>query len=238
MRRAIALLAGTLGAGVLVLALVGSSSGQGSSPPGDHYLCYGARDTNVPKLNPPAVSATDQFFVEPVMVDPKPSNRFCRPAFKNGGPVEDVNTQLVGYPLRASQILRQVVVSNQFGQFFLTVTRRVSLLVPTSNTGGPPDPQAPGHEHYVCYQAVQRPTVGDGFGEQVLTVLDLVLCNPASKNGSEIKDPDRHLLCFPVTGRHETERFTAVNQFGHEELDVGRESQFCLPSSKEVMSGA
>jgi hypothetical protein len=61
------------------------------------------------------------------------------------------------------------------------------------------------------------------------------LCSPASKNGSPILNPARHLVCYELGG---VDPFTARraslrDQFGVQTFTVVRPTKLCVPSRKQ-----
>jgi hypothetical protein len=116
------------------------------------------------------------------------------------------------------------------------VTGPRSLLVASSKSltpaPPPPNPSAAGFEHYKCYTFNKAPRVQDQFQTVTISVIAWTLCNPASKNGSAIKNPQRHLLCYAVTGPAPNLAGPVFvnNDFGQEQLRLGAMRQFCVPS--------
>jgi hypothetical protein len=100
-------------------------------------------------------------------------------------------------------------------------------------------------DHYLCYSI--KPT--SGFRRKTVLVLDQyrparktyalrpeLLCNPASKNESKVRNRRGHLLCYTtrVAGTFKTRRVSVTNQFGTVRLDVIRPNSLCLPSGKSI----
>jgi hypothetical protein len=205
----------------------------GAAAEADHYVCYTATDLTA--NDPGPVLVRDQF--ESGQFDPGKADRLCSPAQKNDEPVHDSATYLKRYPIAGVPFRpKSVLVTNQFGQFVIEVTGPRFLLVPTSRDDpDPPDPGAPGFEHYKCYVFNKQPTVTDQFQTRTIAVVAWGLCNPAQKNDEAIRDPNRHLLCYQISGPAPVpNEVDAVNQFGTERLRLGIKRQFCLPSVKEV----
>lgn len=229
---------------VAVLVLVfGSASGQPGAVPGDHYLCYEAVDETVPPQNPPPVTLLDQF--EQGLFDPGVADRLCTPASKlfEGAffPVTDPVTHLKRYPItRQTPFQRRTVhVQNQFGHYVLRVISADWLLVPTTKGRDqeppPPNPAAPGFEHYKCYKARQEPRVDDQFGSRRVAIWTAFLCTPVQKNEEPIRNPDRHLLCYKVPQTPFVANVLANNQFGLERLRLVKHREFCVPSKKTLV---
>jgi hypothetical protein len=80
-------------------------------------------------------------------------------------------------------------------------------------------------------------TVADQFStRQLLLRKPVSLCTPVSKDGSDIKDPARHLLCYSV--RPATTPRSPVfvtNQFGSQTVSMSHEGAFCVPSTKTIV---
>jgi hypothetical protein len=238
--RKLALAVGGALAATLVVLLVSGGSAGGQIVPGDHYTCYLASDvtTGGPR-NPPPVQIQDQFQPN-ATYDPAPADRLCAPAKKNNEPVQDQQTHLKRYPITGPTFSsRTVTVTNQYGRFVIRVTGPRFLLVPSSKslTAPPaqPNPNAPGFEHYKCYTFNKAPRVQDQFQTATISVIAWSLCNPARKNGSTIKNPQRHLLCYAVSGPAQNipNPVYVNNQFGQERLRLSAMRQFCIPSIKQ-----
>ena len=152
----------------------------------------------------------------------------CNPADKNGEGIEDAETHLRSYQIRASHTdrrahghkkRRDIRVENQFhprfGELMVDTIKPDRLLVPSAKSlTGPadfPDPAAHAVDHYKCYQVVPshgasdfprdlRASVIDQFGQpKVFEVMKPGrLCVAADKNGEGIKNPAAHLMCYPV----------------------------------------
>jgi hypothetical protein len=205
----------------------------GTAAAADHYVCYVATDLTA--NDPAPVVLRDQF--ESGQFDPGKADRLCSPAQKNDEPVHDSATYLKRYPLTGAPFTpKNVLVTDQFGQYLIGVTGPRFLLVPTSRDDpDPPDPGAPGFEHYKCYVFNKQPTVQDQFQTRTVAVVAWSLCNPAQKDDEEVRDPNRHLLCYQISGPAPTpNEVDTMNQFGTERLRLGIQRQFCLPSTKEV----
>jgi hypothetical protein len=235
---ALALVAGLAAAAVVVLLSGGTAGGQ--VVPGDHYVCYLAADvTPGGPQNPPPMNIQDQFQPN-AAYNPAPADRLCAPAQKNTEPVQDPQTHLKRYPITGPAFTpKTVVVTNQFGQFVIRVTGPRFLLVPSrkSLTAAPPgpNPNAPGFEHYKCYTFNKAPRVTDQFQSVTILAIAWSLCNPASRNGSAIKNPQRHLLCYAVSGPAPNipNPVFVATQFGQEQLRLNPMRQFCVPSTMQ-----
>src|SRR5262249_61577697 len=140
-----------------------------------------------------------------------------------------------------------VDVTNQSGTVRLTIKKAARLLVPSAKslTAPPPplSPSLPGNQDYKCYRvnAVAftpvTVTAQDQFGTKQLTLKKIAsLCTPVSKNGSQVKDAARHLLCYSVrrATRPPSPGFTP-NPVGPPAVNSTREGAICVPSSKSVV---
>jgi hypothetical protein len=100
-------------------------------------------------------------------------------------------------------------------------------------------------DHYLCYSI--KPT--SGFRRKTVSVLDQfrparktyavrpdLLCNPASKNESKVRNLRGHLLCYAtrVAGTFPTRTVSVANQFGTVRLTLTRPNSLCLPSGKSI----
>lgn len=230
-------------------------------PPAElgHFFCYNAKPAkDAPKFAPRTVSLTDQFETKDFEV--KQSAKLCNPADKNGEGIDDPNTHLEGYKLRAVQRAsrpnkHKVKVTNQFGDFFVTTTRPDRLLVPTAksltNPVDLPNPATHNVDHFKCYRVektkgspkfpakIQAPVADQFHGFKTYQVKNPTrLCTPVDKNGEGIKDPDAHLMCYRAIrakgqGKQQPVKGLYVNnQFGPGRLDAMAESELCVPSIK------
>lgn len=232
--------------------------------PLDHYLCYKAKVTPGTGFQPPSpVNLVDQFGAGTAEVQ-KPES-LCTPVEKNGEARVDQDTHLVGYQLKPQKAQHVgLEIRNQFhpapnGTLFVDTVKADRLLVPAakSHVSPPPAPNPAGHEvdHYKCYTVkradgstftpVQDVDLVDQFIEAQLPVakrFDLKkptrLCAPVDKNGSGIKHPVNHLVCYqakPVAGQPRHARQPGLylaDQFGAVRLDTVQDEELCVPSSK------
>jgi hypothetical protein len=104
-------------------------------------------------------------------------------------------------------------------------------------------------DHFKCYDAKTTPGtpkfqplnvfLEDQFEDKDTRVLKPdTLCNPVDKNGGGIIDPTAHLKCYdikdvsgqtPFDGRD----VIVVDQFGTEELTLGKPRTLCVPATKD-----
>lgn len=103
-------------------------------------------------------------------------------------------------------------------------------------------------DHFKCYTVSQRTKfrkgavrLNDQFESARATVVRPVsLCNPVRKNGSPVKNPRQHLVCYairPGSRGFEKEAVGIHNQFGDETVDVLSRKTLCVPSRKRVLRG-
>ncbi len=197
----------------------------------------------------------------------KKVKRLGNPAEKTFGDdvslITDPDTHLVAYKIERVEgeprhpELTGVVVTNQFGEITLDTEEPELLLVPSLkdltqpiDNAAVPD-QFP-VDHFKCYEVEVTEGTPDFVPVQVSvldqfnqpTLLDVEepkwLCNPVSKNGAEIGNPDAHLLCYEVEraeGQPEFEEVAGIhtnNQFGPLELEAEEEKELCVPSEKDL----
>ena len=237
----------------LAIALAGAAGGATSSSRHraltfklEHFLCYSIKPSG--HFQPRVVKVLDQF---------KPARKttvvapqlLCNWARKNGSPVFDRRRHLLCYTTRSAQpfATRQVVVTNQFKNVRLAVVKPNALCLPTgkSLTPGTRPVRPKTLDHFQCYPVKPSTTtkprrvgVVDEFGKGAYVVARPVrLCNPASKNGSRIRDPRDHLLCYTVDPLQRSRSHTVVvaNQFGGSKLATITAKLLCLPSLKRVV---
>jgi hypothetical protein len=242
-----------LSAVALAIALAGTAGGATSTRqvPAlsfklEHFLCYSTKPTG--HFQPRVVKVLDQF---------RPARRttvlgpelFCNWASKNGSPVFDRRRHLLCYTTRSAQrfATRQVVVTNQFKSVRLAVVKPNVLCLPTGKSLKPGTPPARPRtlDHFQCYPVKpitttkpRRVGVVDEFGKGKYAVVRPVrLCNPASKNGSRIRDARDHLLCYTVDPLQPSRPRTVVvaNQFEGSKLVTVTAKLLCLPSLKRVV---
>ena len=229
-----------------------------SGPPDeilDHFLGYKVKEVP-PKFVERTVSLADQFVTGEYIVK-KPDMLFV-PANKNGEGINDPNTHLKRYEVKATGDtpkkveVEGVIVTNQFGQFVVEVEGPHHLLVPTTKAiaspgGTPPDLPDGSVDHFLCYKVRGADvdivvSVADQFATRKYEIgKAIMLCNPVEKsvedqNGNitetPIQNPNAHLMCFKAAP------FVAVrtnNQFGPEKLIVEfQDRELCVPSSKTL----
>jgi hypothetical protein len=216
----------------------------GVPPPAglDHFLYYPIED-GTPTFRERTVTVRDQFRTSRVLVE-EPL-RLLNPASKNGGTIIRPNAHLKCYEIEESRFGgRTVTVQNQFGTRTFQVRQPTRLCNPASKRVPPGTPPAvpSGLGHFRCYGIEAGPvnrtvTLRDQFGRQQVVVGEPeYLCNPASKNGSGIQNPTRHLVCYELEGvdPFRERRASLRDQFGVQTFTVDDPTKLCVPSSKRV----
>jgi hypothetical protein len=204
---------------LLVVLFFGVFSAQAQRPEPfriDHFLCYHVLPTQF--AGPKGISVIDQFNVQPPLpVQVNGRDSLCNPVSKNGEPIPNKETHLMGYLVRLpadyKPLNKTVIVSNQFGENQrVEVLRPVKLLLPTGKAllpkgkaiqeyiDNPPEaPPIPKElDHYFCYtvKAEFKPrsvTISDQFDET----------DPRKKKKREVELIDFALLCNPAEKRIE-----------------------------------
>jgi hypothetical protein len=182
----------------------------------------------------------------------------CTPANKDNEGVSDPSTHLAGYAIQETALPapRTRTTTDQFGSLSLTTGKPDLLLVPTAksltSSPPPPDENAISVNHYKCYRAKVTPgtpkfprgmqaSIVDQFNAPA-KVFDVKrprhLCNPVSKNGEPVKDPNAHLVCYQVKGatgqlKHVRRDVFLHNQFDAEAGTTVKESELCVPAVSE-----
>jgi uncharacterized repeat protein (TIGR01451 family) len=139
-----------------------------------------------------------------------------------------------------------VEVRNAFGTQKLKVKKAVRLCNPAAKSLTNRDPGAvPARvDHYKCYSVdgksdKRKVTLTDQFGTSRSVVDDPVtLCNPVDKNGSGIRQPTQHLVCYAIKGNDDDDKHLTAftrDQFGLLTLKVKQAETLCLPSTKRVL---
>jgi hypothetical protein len=180
--------------------------------------------------------------------------RFCNPVDKNGEGIPDPTAHLMCYQAIAKDAgnlnTRIVTVENQFGTEELAITRREKLCLPARKDAIPSPTTL---DHFRCYRARRlrnapaaphpQVTLADQFETKTTDVLQPILvCNPTSKNGETVHDPQCHLTCYRILDSQGQTPFTpkdAMIEDQFADLDVHairgtcrRVSLLCVPSLK------
>jgi hypothetical protein len=145
-----------------------------------------------------------------------------------------------------------VSVNHQFGELELQLLKPDRLLVPTTKQHGgtsppaPPDTGDPLVDHFKCYKTKVISAEASQITVRVLDQfsqekdLDLKkpirFCESADKNGEGRTDPNAKLVCYKAVPHKGQPKHVKVkglfinNQFGPDELDTVKESEFCIPA--------
>lgn len=201
------------------------------------FLCYKTKDKRAI-----SVSLSDQF--ESGQYRGKKAKWFCTAA-NSGEEAVSTDSNLKSWKVKGPHSkVKNVEVTNDFGSFFYDTKKTLSLMVPAS-IDLEKEP-APSLDHYRCLKVKRSKgtaafpegtmvPVDDAFGSRVVSVgKPTQLCLPTDKNGEGIKDPVTHLMCYKVTTSAPTrvDDVMTLTQFGEEVLDLKKEKELCLPSSK------
>jgi plastocyanin len=154
-----------------------------------------------------------------------------------------------------------IQVSNQFGTINVDATKPDLLLVPTAKSHDDPNvPEldSPAVDHYKCYKVklnsdfvpLQVRLFDPNFDSEKLFDVKKpkLLCNPVEKQVvnadgtveiTPIQNPENHLMCYDIKKvkgelKFEKRNVFTNNQFGPEQLDVKKEKQLCVPSTKTL----
>jgi hypothetical protein len=251
---------------VLGFLLVAGSGSAQPSPQLDHFQCYRAkgRDLDV------TVSLADEFGVKPTtrLDDPR---LFCNPVDKNEEGIADPTAHLACYEIRnknrsvddddddrrrRKQFLREVLVTNQFGEQTLKVDEGELLCTPSEKNGVASELLL---DHFKCYHADGDLSVTvdleDQWGASPQTHVGdpRLFCNPADKNGEGILDPTGHLTCYEIRPaaqclqedddgerrrRLPWRKVLVENQFGRQYLKVTQAKLLCVPSETAYGTGS
>ncbi len=228
--------------------------------PGDSFLCYRtATNEAAAPFAPETLDLSDEFDSGVTFVASKP-RVLCLAGSLNQNGVFDVTTHLQGYDISVGPgepphgPRPELRYEGGLGPIYLGTVRPERLLVPSAvdlqNPSFPPVDASHEVDRYKCYRTQipkTRPRYFPskamvGFSE-ILETRDYVLkqakhlCTPVSVDGSAIKTPGRHLLCFPA----KRDKFSRVhvpalgihtaNELAAGLVDTIREEEICVPSA-------
>jgi hypothetical protein len=212
----------------------------------DHYRGYRVVRRTRTRPQFPVLTLTDQF--ESALFEVGKPTKLFNPANKNDEGILDRETHLVGHRIRRAEPgehePRSVDVINQFGRLRVTTVDPELLLIPSLKNPTPGTPLPTFRvDHFKCYLVRHHRftpsvvTVEDQFMEREFEVRKPVwLCAPVDKAGEGIRNPDDHLLCYIVAPLERLSFGVSVdNQLGPEQLEVVREGELCVPSTKEEL---
>ncbi|MBI5709478.1 MAG: hypothetical protein HZC42_04125 [Candidatus Eisenbacteria bacterium] len=223
--RSLRLLVPMLLAGCLFLT---PAYGQGQPTPIDstHYWTYHLLN---PQFQPVQVQARDQFlsFYTPIYLDSL--TRLVNWVYKNQSTVRDTFLHYTWWNIQNKlPVNRQVRVSNQFGDFPVTVERLEFLLAPAWKNPPATVSSPPLANHYLCYKAFGFPEPGlsyflrDEWRNDVQLPHPMeYLCVPCWKeHGAQVFAPTdtvTHLALYPIMPQSDyfypfvVDQFTAGN---------------------------
>ncbi|HYC54768.1 MAG TPA: lamin tail domain-containing protein [Candidatus Binatia bacterium] len=229
-------------------------------PPGDSFLCYRTRRrADSSTLTPLTVTVEDEFDGEVDYTVTRPQT-ICMAGALNGAPAYDDQTHLRSYEIRA--VAGEPLHVPRIGLFyegglapvFVDTTKAEGLLVPAhvDPSSPPAEPVAMNHgvDFYKCYRTTvpssspryfptkAQSAFADEFEDRSYLLRPPTrVCTPASLDGSAVKTPGRHLLCYrasrdkffpkhaPVAGVH------TADVFLEDRIDTVLEQELCVPST-------
>jgi hypothetical protein len=223
---------------------------------GDSYFCY-AGSASTPFETVP-LEIEDEFDGS-VIYDARRPSSVCLAGERDSVAAIDPSTHLRAYELRTvSGEPEHVPVlaahyENVLGTVYVDIASPGRLLVPASvdlsAPTGEPDFGTHGVDYYKCYRARMTrsrpkyfPTNVQMHFEDPFEDRDYLLrpptrvCVPASINGSSIKTPGRHLLCYKAgRGRYMPPHTTrdgvhTADLLGATEMETRREEEVCIPA--------
>ena len=103
--------------------------------------------------------------------------------------------------------------------------------------------QAQALDHFKCYKAKKDVTpfpsmvsLVDQFSSVNAEVKKAFLwCNPVSKNGGPIANPNDHLLCYKIKADKQEIALQTTNQFGVSTLTAKKAFLLCVPGTKALL---
>ena len=144
---------------------------------------------------------------------------------------------MVEYPFGAGTVIAtQSTTEWRYGGDFGSLPQNKKLL---ANEIAYQDSLVSQIDHFKCYESEgdsPKKTVNleDQFGTepQVEVKKPKFFCNPVSKNGEKIKNPDVHLTCYEIKVSEKEREVLIRNQFGEQTLEVEESKLLCVPSKK------
>jgi hypothetical protein len=228
------------------------------APPIDAFVCYSALPSaGGPSFGSQTVTLDDEYEGARAFLVRSP-RALCVPAVVGEeGIVLDASTHLESFDVRAASVAASPGENGVFlqalGPIFLDALRADRLLAPAAvDEGGPVAPPADsGHalDRYKCYRAKPADDLPRYFPPHVrLVAADAFesgaydfkkpsrLCNPASVDGSSLKNTAGRLICYQARlargqARHQPRRGLHVaTSFGPTRLDTRRVEEICVPA--------
>jgi hypothetical protein len=212
--------------------------------PENHYKVY--LSSPIPIARP--IELQDQFGI--FTVTDLVFDKFATPAEKRHldgttYPMFDAAIHMDWWRIFAPQPTRTLIGTDQFGKAAWVVKDARYLLTPSLKNTPTPPPPVPVWNHYVCYEALSGPYIGeyvyliDQFGNAYVQVLQpKYFCNPAQKldegNIYPIVEPTVHLACYQVQNPDFTVTpITALDQFGFWQTQLYENDCLCVPALKD-----
>ena len=229
--------------GLLLVATASVAFAQIPPLPENHYKVY--LSAPIPISRP--LILQDQFGTFTVIEET--FDRFSTPTEKRHtdgtvSPIHDPLIHMDWWRIFSPQPERRIIGIDQFGSGEWTVKDAAYLLTPSLKNVTGPVP-IPAWNHYVCYDAIAGPLVGqpvvliDQFGNaQVQVFHPRFFCNPAQKQADgviyPIKDPIVHLACYVVENPISSGiPITTTDQFGFWQTQIQLNNCLCVPALKE-----
>jgi len=176
---------------------------------------------------------------------------FCNAVDKNDEGIQDSTAHLTCYQT-GNRVFKnpRVISTDQFGPLQLNLRKqKTGLCIPSEEIG---QPSALNLDHFDLYRATRTPgaprfkrrdvNLADQFLAGTVTVTlkrPVRFGVPTDKNDEGISDVDSHLTCYSLRAPKFQRRDVDVqDQFGPLRLTVTRPTMLCVPSVKQVVSGA
>jgi len=231
-------------AAVLVAMSASLVFAQAAGLPENHYKVYMSSPITLVK----PLFLQDQF--GPLTVTDLIFDKFATPAEKRHSdgsvyPMFNPDIHMDWWRINVPQPSRTIIGKDQFGEALWTVKDARYLLVPSLKNVPVPPPPVPAWNHYVCYEALSGPLVGqyvllvDQFGNVQVQVLHAkYFCNPAEKRADgliyPIINPVVHLACYLVQNPQPSfHQITATDQFGFWQTQIYENDCLCVPALKD-----
>ncbi len=234
-----------------------SRSTEGPSA-GDSYLCYRTRqDFTAADYTPVQAMLTDEFESN-VSVEARKPTSLCLAGRLDGAPAVEGEAHLRAYDIRESSgghshtPRTELRYEGGLAPLFLDTRSPERLLVPVTvrlDGGGPDDPSQV-IDHYKCYSTRTPQTQPRYFPSKALVQFSDALesrtytlkrpgrlCTPVAVDGSVIKTPGRHLLCYRAKAAKFSHRHVSVTGIQSEDglfsdvVSTVSEEEICIPSN-------
>lgn len=223
---------------------------------GDTYFCYTTR--SAAEFAPVAVALGNEL-AGTVQHEVRRPSSLCLAGVRDGEAAVEPDTHLRAYEIRELPdeprhvVLTSVRYEDGLGPYYVDIASPTRILVP-ANVGLSVPVAAPafgshGVDHYKCYrtkttrsQPKYLPPNAQIHFEDVLQDRDYLLrpptrvCIPSSLDGSIVKTPERHLLCYKASRgrlmpRHAAQDGVhAADTLGDDVLSTRKEEEVCIPA--------